>query len=148
MLTAVVIISILAVMVFSAWLPERAGRSHPIRIVKTLSASCFAERADIYVCDKCGRDLTKRFRPGQSHSWTPMDRQDLFAAAVSGTSLVQLSGTISAWARMWVEIAQAPAWMVLGSTGQVDSRHRDNRIENLSRVAEARNNPPCRACQP
>jgi len=37
-----------------------------------LPASTFPNRADLYVCDKCGRDITKHFRPRQSHSWGPM----------------------------------------------------------------------------
>ena len=38
----------------------------------TLPASAFPERANIYVCDKCGRDITKHFRRHQSHVWEPM----------------------------------------------------------------------------
>jgi hypothetical protein len=37
-----------------------------------LPASAFPDRADIYVCDKCGRDITRHFRPGQAHVWAPM----------------------------------------------------------------------------
>src|SRR4029077_6286361 len=42
------------------------------RPVVKLPASTFPNRADLYVCDKCGRDITKHFRPRQSHSWGPM----------------------------------------------------------------------------
>jgi hypothetical protein len=38
----------------------------------TRPASDFPERANIYVCDNCGTDITKHFRPGQSHVWRPM----------------------------------------------------------------------------
>jgi hypothetical protein len=41
----------------------------------TLPASAFPNRADVYVCDKCGRDITKHLRPGQSHTWAPMGRE-------------------------------------------------------------------------
>ena len=38
----------------------------------TLPASSFPDRADVYVCDKCGRDITKHFRPSRSHACGPM----------------------------------------------------------------------------
>src|SRR5258706_3114128 len=37
-----------------------------------LPASAFPSRADVYECDKCGRDVTKQFRPGRAHVWKPM----------------------------------------------------------------------------
>jgi hypothetical protein len=37
-----------------------------------LPASAFPNRADAYMCDKCGRDITKYFRPGRAHVWAPM----------------------------------------------------------------------------
>ena len=45
------------------------------RPLVTLPASSFTDRADAYVCDKCGRDIAKHFRPGQSHAWGPMGRE-------------------------------------------------------------------------
>lgn len=39
---------------------------------KKLSASAFPERADIYTCDVCGRDITKHLRPGRAHVWSSM----------------------------------------------------------------------------
>jgi len=42
------------------------------RPLVTLPASAFPERADAYVCDKCGRDITEHFSPRTSHSWEPM----------------------------------------------------------------------------
>lgn len=39
---------------------------------RTLPASAFPGRADVYVCDECGRDITKHFRPGRAHVWRPM----------------------------------------------------------------------------
>jgi hypothetical protein len=42
------------------------------RQVVTLPASAFPSRADAYICDRCGRDLTKEFRAGQSHVWAPL----------------------------------------------------------------------------
>jgi len=40
-----------------------------------LPASAFPERAHSYVCDNCGRDVTKHLRPGQAHVWAPMARE-------------------------------------------------------------------------
>ena len=40
----------------------------------TFPASAFPDRADAYACDKCGRDITKRFRPRMSDAWAPMGR--------------------------------------------------------------------------
>lgn len=37
-----------------------------------LPASEFPDRADVYVCDECGRDITKHFQPGRAHVWSPM----------------------------------------------------------------------------
>src|ERR1700721_3433870 len=72
MVAALIIIGVLAVMLFSAWIIGRRGRSHLTHAVRTLPASGFPEFADVYVCDKCARDVTKRFRLSQSDSWTPM----------------------------------------------------------------------------
>jgi hypothetical protein len=38
-------------------------------------ASEFPEPADIYLCDNCKRDITKRLSPGQSQSWRPMGKE-------------------------------------------------------------------------
>ena len=40
-----------------------------------LPASAFPERADIYVCDDCKKDITRHFSRGKAHSWTPMGRE-------------------------------------------------------------------------
>jgi hypothetical protein len=72
MITALVINGVSALMFFNVWMLKRNGPSGLIRAVKTLPATSFPERADRYVCDKCGRDVTKYFQPRQSHSWTPM----------------------------------------------------------------------------
>lgn len=37
-----------------------------------LLASNFPNRADIYVCDQCGGDITKHFRPRHSHASLPI----------------------------------------------------------------------------
>lgn len=37
-----------------------------------LRASLFPVRADVYVCDQCGTDVTKYLRHTRSHAWTPM----------------------------------------------------------------------------
>ena len=37
-----------------------------------LPASSFPDRADVYVCDKCGLDITKHLHPGQAHTWKAM----------------------------------------------------------------------------
>jgi len=37
-----------------------------------LPASAFPEPADIYICDKCQRDITKHLHPHRSHSWQPL----------------------------------------------------------------------------
>jgi len=42
------------------------------RPLRKLAASVFPKRADVYVCDKCGRDISRHFRRTQSHSWQPM----------------------------------------------------------------------------
>ncbi len=39
------------------------------RPVTQLPASSFPDRADLYICDKCGRDITKNLRPGHAHAW-------------------------------------------------------------------------------
>ena len=41
----------------------------------TLPASAFPDRADVYVCDICGTDITKHFRPGRAHVWSAMGRE-------------------------------------------------------------------------
>ena len=38
-------------------------------------ASSFPEPADIYVCDKCGIDITNHFIAQQSHSWRPLGQE-------------------------------------------------------------------------
>ena len=38
----------------------------------TLPASVFPAPADVYVCDKCGRDVTKYLHRGHAHVWQPM----------------------------------------------------------------------------
>ena len=38
----------------------------------SLPASAFPERADIYICDQCQRDLTEHFVPGQAHVMQPL----------------------------------------------------------------------------
>jgi hypothetical protein len=40
-----------------------------------LPASAYPERADIYVCDKCEKDITRHFIAQQSHSWRPLGRE-------------------------------------------------------------------------
>ena len=50
------------------------------RPLVTLPASAFPERADVYVCDKCGRDITKHLRRRESHSWSPIGRETYFCA--------------------------------------------------------------------
>jgi hypothetical protein len=42
------------------------------RPLSQLPASAFPERADRYVCDKCGRDISKHFRGGRAHAQKPM----------------------------------------------------------------------------
>jgi hypothetical protein len=39
---------------------------------KRLRASEFPDPADVYVCDKCGRDITAHLGRGQSHVWRPL----------------------------------------------------------------------------
>ena len=38
----------------------------------TLLASKFPERADAYVCDGCGRDITPKLHPGHAHVRQPL----------------------------------------------------------------------------
>jgi hypothetical protein len=72
MTAALIVIGVLALIFLSTWIFARGGRSRVIRAAETLPASAFPERADVYVCDKCGRDVTKHFHPSQSHTWAPM----------------------------------------------------------------------------
>jgi hypothetical protein len=37
-----------------------------------LPASKFPERADAYVCDRCGRDITRKLHPGHAHVRQPL----------------------------------------------------------------------------
>jgi hypothetical protein len=39
---------------------------------RQLRASEFPERADVYVCDKCGRDITAHLYPGSAHVQPPL----------------------------------------------------------------------------
>jgi hypothetical protein len=39
---------------------------------KQLRASQFPELADLYVCDKCGKDVTAQLQHGQAHVWRPL----------------------------------------------------------------------------
>src|SRR4030095_782821 len=45
------------------------------RAVTKLPASSFPERADVYICDKCGREVTRHLRRGHAHVWAPMGRE-------------------------------------------------------------------------
>ena len=40
------------------------------RPLRKIPASDFPERADVYACDKCGRDITKHLHPPGSHAWS------------------------------------------------------------------------------
>jgi hypothetical protein len=40
-----------------------------------LPASAFPGRADVYLCDKCERDITRYLRPGRPHASAPMRRE-------------------------------------------------------------------------
>ena len=40
----------------------------PIPVIK-LPASAFPKWANVYICDKCGRDVTKYLHPPKSHAW-------------------------------------------------------------------------------
>ena len=40
-----------------------------------LPASAFPEPAATYICDNCGRDITKRLHPGRAHCWQAMGPQ-------------------------------------------------------------------------
>ena len=50
----------------------------------TLPASAFPNRADVYVCEKCGRDLTKHLRASRAHVWAPMGRERFRCACGQG----------------------------------------------------------------
>ncbi len=39
---------------------------------KQLPASKFPEPADVYLCDKCGTDLTQHLHRGRAHVWRPL----------------------------------------------------------------------------
>ena len=44
----------------------------PDRPMKLVPASGFPDRAHRYVCDNCGRDVTKRLGRGHAHAWPPV----------------------------------------------------------------------------
>lgn len=72
MIGALVIVGIVASIVFFVWIFHRGGRSFLTKAVTTLPASAFPTPADVYVCDKCGRDVTKHFRLVAGHVWRPI----------------------------------------------------------------------------
>jgi hypothetical protein len=72
MVAALIIIGIFTVVFLALWMVRRDRPAHFVGALKTLPASSFPERADPYVCDKCARDVTKRFRLRQSHTWAPI----------------------------------------------------------------------------
>jgi hypothetical protein len=72
MVAALIILGIFAVVFLAVWMVRWGTPTHSIRALRTLPASGFPERADAYICDECARDVTKYFRPRQSHSWTPI----------------------------------------------------------------------------
>ena len=43
-----------------------------LNLNSTVLASRFPEPADVYVCDKCGRDITEHLHRGQPHVWRPL----------------------------------------------------------------------------
>lgn len=43
-----------------------------LNINSTIPASRFPEPADVYVCDKCGRDITEHLHRKQPHVWRPL----------------------------------------------------------------------------
>ena len=42
------------------------------KVARTVPASEFPTPADAYVCDKCGRDITKHLHPGRAHVRPPL----------------------------------------------------------------------------
>lgn len=45
------------------------GLNLDARSIIKLPASALPGRADVYVCDKCERNITKYLRPGKAHVW-------------------------------------------------------------------------------
>jgi hypothetical protein len=43
-----------------------------LNLNSTVPASRFPEPADLYVCDKCGRDITEHLHRGRPHVWRPL----------------------------------------------------------------------------
>ena len=43
-----------------------------LNLNSTAPASRFPEAADVYVCDKCGRDITEHLHRGRPHVWRPL----------------------------------------------------------------------------
>ena len=43
-----------------------------LNLNSTVPASRFPEPADVYVCDKCGRDITEHLHRGRPHVWRPL----------------------------------------------------------------------------
>lgn len=43
-----------------------------LNLNSTVAASRFPEPADVYVCDKCGKDITEHLHRGLPHVWRPL----------------------------------------------------------------------------
>jgi ABC-type nickel/cobalt efflux system permease component RcnA len=123
MVAALIVIGILAVMFFSTWMVLRSSRSFLIRAVRTLPASSFPERADVYVCDKCARDVTKHFRLRQSHSWTPMGPtrfvcrcgQRYLTGAVEWDHLGSSERHRRVWQTLWLGVLLSGMFSIVGT---------------------------------
>jgi hypothetical protein len=51
---------------------NRLQGQHPIPVQLP---SAFPDRADVYLCDNCGRNITKHLHPGRAHCWQAMGPQ-------------------------------------------------------------------------
>jgi hypothetical protein len=56
-------------------------------------ASAFPERAGVYLCDHCARDITKHLKPRRAHVLQVIGPPDIHAVAVNGGAQAPLNGT-------------------------------------------------------
>lgn len=72
MIGAIIIVGMVASVLLCVWIFSHGGPTFLVKAVTTLPASAFPERANVYTCDKCGRDVTKHFHLVRGHVWSPM----------------------------------------------------------------------------
>ena len=122
MVAAFVIIGVFTVMLISAWIIGRGGRSYLIHAVRTVPARVFPEHADVYVCDKCARDVTKHFPPHQPNTWAPMGPktfvcrcgQRYLTGAIEWDHLRASERRSRVWQTIWIGTFLSAMFSILG----------------------------------